>query len=408
MTEVTRITLENEMDIVLAQKQMIQVGNFFAVSLSTKTTIAAAVAEICRVVIDRTDAGVLIIGMQKLDGKYFLFSEVCYDAGIDISADDTGLQYAKKLVPEFKLIKGGEHHKIIVAIGLPRSLQVSLLKINEAKTYFQTLKPGSPYEELKLRNSVLNEKARIKEEELLRSKMLDEKKNEFISVASHELKTPLTSLMAFTGLALSMAKSENSPKLVRFIEKIQRQTDKLHTLVRQLLDVSRIESGKLEYNFETISWQNYLSEIRSIVDQMVSTHQVKYEFDQTDGDLVIDLLRIEQVFTNLVTNAIKYSPKDKMIRIGSFTKNNILTVFVADEGIGVAKENFLRIFERYYRDPSVEKNYSGFGMGLYISADIISEHGGRIWAEANTPAGTIFYFELPIQNSAGSTDLATP
>lgn len=110
----------------------------------------------------------------------------------------------------------------------------------------------------------------------------------------------------------------------------------------------------------------------------------------------IDVLRIEQVLTNLVGNAAKYSEPDTVIDISCRADKEMLTIRVRDEGIGISGQNINRIFEKYFRESTVVDKYSGFGMGLYISSGIIREHRGTIWAEKNTEAGSSFYFTLPI------------
>ncbi len=396
MIEVTRVTLENEMDIVLAHKQMMQVAALFSLTLSTRTTISAAVAEISRVVIDKTDSGVLIIGISEDKGKHFLTGDIRFSSEIDVPVDEDGLMYAKKLVPEFNFSKDGNTASIIVSIGIPRSFKITRDKILDVNKYFKEIKPGSPYEELKIKNSVLNLQARQQEEQLQQSRYLDEKKNEFISIASHELKTPLTSIKAFTKLALDAGVSESSQRVLRYLEKINGQAGKLQLLIQQLLDVSKIESGKLDYNMQTVVWNDYVHEVISILEQMIPSHPIIWEPCEQNVTVMIDALRIEQVFTNLVTNAAKYSSQDSAITIQCIVEDGVLCISVIDEGIGIAEENLAKIFEKYFRESAVIAKYSGFGMGLYISADIIAEHGGKIWALRNEQEGSTFRFTLPV------------
>src|ERR1700761_1588484 len=273
MTEISRISLENEMDIVVAQKRMVGVAQFFSLLLSTQTTIATAVAEISRVVIDKTDNGWLSIGMEKTGtNKFSLTARISFPPDTDIRSSEDGLKYAQLLVPEFGIEKGNEVSSIIVSIGIPRSLKVTQVRVLEAIEFFKTTQPATPYERLKLRNSFLSQQALEQEAELKHSRLLDEKKNEFISVASHELKTPLTSLSAFTKLALSVASAESSEKVQRYLEKIDHQTHKLHLLIQQLLDITRIESGKLDYNMESMGWNGYMKELFQVLEHMVPTH----------------------------------------------------------------------------------------------------------------------------------------
>jgi K+-sensing histidine kinase KdpD len=404
MTEISRISLENEMDIVVAHKRMLGIGQFFSLLLSTQTTIATAVAEISRVVIDRTDSGWLSIGMEKTGaGKFSLSARISFPPDTDIRSSDDGLKYAQLLVPEFQLDKGTEVSSIVVRIGIPRSLKISQTRVNEAVEFFRTSQPATPYERLKLRNSFLNQQALEQEAELKHSRLLDEKKNEFISVASHELKTPLTSLSAFTKLALNVAVTESSERVQRYLEKIDHQTHKLHLLIQQLLDITRIESGKLDYNLQRREWNEYMKELFQVLEHMVPTHPISWQPCASDVMVTMDGLRIEQVLTNLVNNAAKYSAAEAPIIIECTANGDALTVCVRDIGIGISKQNLTRIFDKYFRDEIVADKYSGFGMGLYITSGIVREHHGTIWAENNEDAGSSFYFTLPIAETATQT-----
>jgi signal transduction histidine kinase len=400
MTEISRVSLENEMDIVVAQKRMVGVAQFFSLLLSTQTTIATAVTEISRVVIDRTDNGWLSIGMEKIgNNKFSLTASISFPPDTDIRLSEEGLKYAQLLVPEFQLEKGTEVSSIVVSIGVPRSLKVTQTRVLEAVDFFRTTQPTTPYERLKLRNSFLSQQTLEQEAELKHSRLLDEKKNEFISVASHELKTPLTSLSAFTKLALNAAVIESSDKVQRYLEKIDHQTHKLHLLIQQLLDITRIESGKLDYDMQNRGWNDYMKELFQVLEHMVPSHPLTWQPCAPEVMVMMDTLRIEQVLTNLVNNAAKYSAAEAPIFIECMTNDDALTICVRDNGIGISKQNLTRIFDKYFRDETVADKYSGFGMGLYITSGIIREHRGTIWAENNEDTGSSFYFTLPISKS---------
>lgn len=401
MTEISRISLENEMDIVVAHKRMVGVAQFFSLLLSTQTTVATAVAEISRVVIDKTDSGWLSIGMEKNGvNKFSLTGRISFPPDIDIHLSEESLKYAQLLVPEFRLEKGPEVASIVVSIGIPRSLKVTQTHVLEAVDFFRTIQPATPYERLKLRNTFLNQQAVEREAELKHSRLLDEKKNEFISVASHELKTPLTSLNAFTKLALGVAANESSEKVRHYLEKIDHQSHKLQLLIQQLLDISRIESGKLDYNMQRHEWNNYMKDLFQVLEHMVPSHPISWQPCTGEVVVTIDSLRIEQVLTNLVNNAAKYSAAESPIQIDCAAKDDALTICVRDKGIGISKQNLTRIFDKYFRDEGVANKYSGFGMGLYITSGIIREHRGTIWAENNDGTGSSFYFTLPITRVA--------
>ena len=395
MTEITQVSLENEMDIVVAHKRMISVAQFFFLTLSTQATIATAIAEISRVVIDKTDSGWLSIGIEKANGKFSLIGRINFPPGIDIRPSEEGLKYAQLLVPEFSFDRNDETATISISMGIPRSLKITPAKVTEATEFFRIVQPTTPYEKLKVRNLLLNQQAVEKDEELKHSRLLDEKKNEFISVASHELKTPLTSIIAFTKLALRDSSGEASGNVHHYLEKIDHQVHKLHLLIVQLLDISKIESGKLDYNMQELDWNTYMTGMMPILEHLVPSHRLSWLPCPEEVMVTIDILRIEQVLTNLVSNAAKYSDPDTSISINcSFDAGN-LTICVRDQGIGISKHNIYRIFDKYFREEAVTDKYSGFGMGLYITSGIVREHRGAIWAE-NEEVGSSFYFTLPV------------
>ena len=396
MTEITQVSLENEMDIVVAHKRMISVAQFFFLALSTQATIATATAEISRVVIDKTDSGWLSIGMERINGKFSLIGRINFPSDIDIQPSEDGLKYAQLLVPEFSFDRNNEATTICISIGIPLSLKITPAKVAEAVEFFRTIQPTTPYERLKVRNLLLSQQAVEKEEELKHSHLLDEKKNEFISVASHELKTPLTSIMAFTKLALRDCHAEASGDVHHYLEKIDYQVHKLNVLIQQLLDISMIESGKLNYNMQELDWNTYMIEMMPILEHLVPSHRLSWLPCSEEIMVSIDILRIEQVLTNLISNAAKYSDPDTTIDIHCSSNADTLTICVCDQGIGISKHNINRIFDKYFREEAVTDKYSGFGMGLYLTSGIVREHKGAIWAEKNKEAGSSFYFTLPV------------
>jgi two-component system sensor histidine kinase VicK len=133
-----------------------------------------------------------------------------------------------------------------------------------------------------------------------------------------------------------------------------------------------------------------------ILEHMVPSHRLSWLCCPEEVMVSIDILRIEQVLTNLVSNAAKYSDPATNIHINCSSNAGNLTICVRDQGIGISKNNIIRIFDKYFREETVTDKYSGFGMGLYISSGIVREHNGAIWAEKNEEAGSSFYFTLPV------------
>ncbi|TDO20266.1 ATP-binding protein [Pedobacter duraquae] len=394
MITVVSITLENEMDLVLAHKRTMKVAEKLGLTMSTQTTFATAVSEIARVVIDYSDSGVLTIGLEQQKTRYSLVACVNFDPDIQFTNSDAGFYYAQKLVPEFTFTKGTEQSEITMKIGIPRSLKLDKLKITLLQRYFEDLEPLNAYDEIKQRNISLHKITDQQEEELRRSKIIDEQKTEFISIASHEIKTPMTVLKAYTQVAKSTSEPI-SDKLRDLLGKIDLQSTKLMTLVLQLMDISKIEHGSLEYDRKRTSLNDFLTAQVQVMQSILPHNELSTNLC-ADVDVMIDELRMEQVCSNLIGNAAKYSGKNTNIRIFTAVLDHAyMTVGITDQGMGISEDNLNAIFNKFYRTEDVLKTHSGLGMGLYVTSKIIKDHGGRIWAESSVGEGSTFFFTLP-------------
>lgn len=235
----------------------------------------------------------------------------------------------------------------------------------------------------------------------LTERVLDERrKDEFISMTSHELKTPITSLKGFTNvLQRRMAKPGQGDEQTRhFLERMDAQIDKLTRLVNDLLDISRMQAGKLTLTMERVDLDELVRETAENVQASATTHQLCIE-GSVQGYVLGDKDRLGQVFVNLFTNAIKYSPRAQtvVIRLARDSEHGQAVVSVQDFGIGIAAVHHKHIFDRFYQvtDPE-EKTFPGLGIGLYITRDIVERHQGRIWVESRKGAGATFFVELPL------------
>jgi PAS domain S-box-containing protein len=233
-----------------------------------------------------------------------------------------------------------------------------------------------------------------KEAELLKVKLLEERKDEFISIASHELKTPLTTIKAYTQLAISLSEG-CSPVIVQYLQKVDQYAGKVNYLINELLDVSRIQAGKLSLTETDVQVESFIPEVLNSIQHITQTHTIILNSIEA-AQVKIDTIRLEQVITNLISNAAKYSPgKDKII-VNSVKKDNSIVISFTDFGIGIPKEKISKIFDRFYRVDEVSKEFSGLGIGLYVSAEIIKQHGGKIWAESVEGEGSTFFISLPV------------
>jgi PAS domain S-box-containing protein len=231
-------------------------------------------------------------------------------------------------------------------------------------------------------------------DDITREKQLEKRKDDFINIASHELKTPITSMKLYIDLLIkNLGKNDNQE--LNALKRIQYQTDKLQMLVGNLLDVSKISNGKIRFNKEEFKLDDLVEDTIEEMKTISTDHEIKLE--RSSVKVFADKFRIYQVLTNLLTNAIKFSPNSKQIMVSVGKKNGKAQVSVKDFGIGIGKREQSKIFERLYQVEDGEKTFPGFGMGLYISRQIINRHEGKIWAESLKGSGSIFYFSLPLK-----------
>lgn len=227
-------------------------------------------------------------------------------------------------------------------------------------------------------------------------KLLSEKKDEFIALASHELKTPLTTVSGYLQLLQTKA-SDSTSRL--FIERSILQIAKLNSLVSDLFDISKVEAGRLQLNYEFFDMYRLLQEVTETYQHSCSTHQVVLQYKGSKCVVEADRQRMEQVIINLITNAIKYSPNTDQVLIKLKQSKTELTVMVKDQGIGLSEEQQQKIFTRFYRAEGTS-NISGLGLGLYLSNEIISRHHGKIYVKSKPGLGAEFYFSIPLKKDS--------
>jgi PAS domain S-box-containing protein len=240
-------------------------------------------------------------------------------------------------------------------------------------------------------------------------KKLEQRKDDFIKMASHELKTPITSIKGYVQLLLSIYEEMNEEKLraaqptvKSSLTTVSKQVSKLTRLISELLDMSRIETGKLDLNYTEFDPVLLVEETVQDVRHTTLKHKIVIQ-NKFEGTVQADRDRIAQVMLNLLTNAIKYSPDAENIDVFISGNTKEVVVSVTDYGIGINKSEQQKIFERFYRvEGRNELTYPGFGIGLFIANEIIQRHNGKIWVESEKDKKTVFTFTLPLmkQNKA--------
>lgn len=232
----------------------------------------------------------------------------------------------------------------------------------------------------------------------------EQQKDFFISMASHELKTPITSIKGYVQILLSMYKERGDEFLDKSLETVNKQIVTLTTLIADLLDLSKIKSGSLQLNKELFCLNELIEETVKEIQLIEPTCLIKF-IPGGNAGVYADRGRIGQVLINFLTNAAKYSPNCKDITVRSKVAETELQVSVADSGIGISKPDQQKIFERFYRVAGKdEKTFPGFGIGLFIASEIIQRHDGKIGVESEPGKGSVFYFSLPLHHNDKTAD----
>lgn len=232
---------------------------------------------------------------------------------------------------------------------------------------------------------------------------LSKQKDEFLGIASHELKTPVTSIKAYGQVLQTMFRRKGDVKAVEALRKMDAQINKLTNLIGDLLDVTKIQSGRLELHEEFFDFTELIDEMVDEMQLTTERHKLHKQFGKTKS-IFGDRERIGQVITNLINNAIKYSPHTEDINIITTSEKNKVTLRVQDFGVGIPEEKQEKIFEQFFRVSGPNYNtVPGLGLGLYISSEIIKRQNGRIWVESREGKGSTFCFSLPVNKEKSTT-----
>jgi PAS domain S-box-containing protein len=222
------------------------------------------------------------------------------------------------------------------------------------------------------------------------------RKSDFIGMVSHELKTPLTSLTALIQVLNQKLQNNDDPFVTSALGRASQQVKKMGNMIKGFLDISRLESGKIIIEKQPFNLEELIAETVSETELTVSSHQILVAPCQALS-INADRDKIASVISNLISNAVKYSPKGKTITLKCEIIDNSAVFSVKDEGMGIKPQDIDKLFERYYRvNTNHTRHISGFGIGLYLSAEIIQRHNGRIWVESESGVGSTFYFSLPL------------
>lgn len=234
-------------------------------------------------------------------------------------------------------------------------------------------------------------------------KQLQQQKDNFIGIASHELKTPVTSIKAYGQVLEAMFNKKGDKKAASMLHKMGAQINRLTSLIGDLLDVTKINSGRLQFNNSEFDFDEMMHTVIDDLQHTTTKHTIIKRF-KYKGRVFSDRDRMEQVLVNLVANAIKYSPHTDTIIVSTELHNNTeIQVCVQDFGVGIPPEKQSHVFEQFYRvSGNMQHTFPGLGLGLYISSEIIKREGGRIWVISEEEKGSTFCFALPVHNTTDS------
>lgn len=231
------------------------------------------------------------------------------------------------------------------------------------------------------------------------TKLREKRKDEFMSIASHELKTPITTVKAFTQILLKHAERRSDEQSISYLLKMDNQVNNLTNLVSDLLDVSRIQAGKMSLEKEQFDINNLLNETVNNLQMTYPTHKLVKEGD-VEAIVNADKRRVEQIIINLINNAVKYSPNGDKVDINISKDDKSVVIGVKDYGIGIDKKDQKKIFRRFYvSEENKENRFFGLGLGLFISSEIVKRHNGTISVESAKGKGSTFLITLPLAKS---------
>lgn len=310
----------------------------------------------------------------------------------------------------FKLTPKETENKLIYKLNSNawniHKLRVLLEKILPANTHFDNYEVEIDLPHVGRRTMVLNARRTYRQvnnteaillafEDITDRKLLEKQKDDFIGIVSHELKTPLTSIIAFAQLLEKHLNQNKDKRGSFFLGKMIYQTERLTHLMASFVNVYRIQTGKLDLHKKNFEIDELISSVVSDFQYTTKSHTIKHN-GQSKITIYADRERISQVLINLISNAIKYSPRAEKVVITSSQDRDSVTISVQDFGLGIPKEEQGKIFKRFYRvGGKREEDVSGLGLGLYISYEIVAQHKGKIWVDSQKGKGSTFYITLP-------------
>jgi signal transduction histidine kinase len=221
---------------------------------------------------------------------------------------------------------------------------------------------------------------------------------DFVNAVSHDLKNPLTTIKAYAQIAKKRLQDVGDDKTVKYIDKIEEQSDRATQLITELLDISQISGGKIEIHKKSFRLDKLINETIGDLQITINTHKIIGDC-KSEIKVIADKERVRRVFLNLLTNAVKYSPNADKVIVGIDNDKHNAFISVQDFGVGIPITKQKNLFDPYFRVKEGGKNIvEGYGLGLPIVKRIVEAHDGKVWFESKKGKGSIFYFSLPLNN----------
>ncbi|MDQ3099058.1 MAG: ATP-binding protein [bacterium] len=319
----------------------------------------------------------------------------------------------KSFFDTFKVNKKDTYNKLIFELGNEQwnipSLKKLLTQLLPKSAHFKDYEVSHKFEDIGERTMILNARRIVLEghktelillaiEDITDRKLIDKQKDDFIGIATHELKTPMTSIKSYIQILQKNNKNTVDKKNAFLLDKVASQVERMEHLMASFINVYKVQTGSLNLQKQHFSLDALIKEIVETFGYTTETHTIEY-VGKIVTDIYTDREKIGQVLTNLLTNSIKYSPKADKVIVDVKKVGKKIIISVQDFGIGIPKEQQAKVFERFFRAKGKEeKGIHGLGLGLYIAYEIIKEHNGKMWVDSKDGKGSTFYFSLPINN----------
>lgn len=406
--DILKIRIQNEMDILLAQKRAKQLCEYMGMHLASQTKFSTAVSEICRNVYEHVGEGYIYFNYVEEEAAYLEAYVVDHGRGIhdvesllhrkvDTLVKGAGLVNAQKLVDYFQInsqIDNGT--KVRLRNKISRNFPVNQHIINGWKDFFDNHQQVSAYEELKNQNIKLIEatdqlysKNLEVENQLVQIKRLNRELDQYAYIVSHDLKSPLKNIEGLIQVVLECLDENDIPQAKEYTSMVAERVNFMDRLIQDILSYSKI--GRTNIPKKEV---NTLHLVQEVVSSIHVPSHLSVEIDPLLPLLYTEEIFLFQIFSNLVSNALRYHDKPKgTIAIGHSVKGEEMVFFVRDDGPGISEQAQKRIFELF---ESVGTQKDSTGIGLTIVKNIIKQKGSRIWVDSDGSSGTTFFFSWPL------------